>query len=65
MVSEIRLMVIERGATIALTRMLATELARRELGVRVNMICPGYFPSVRLVYIYNPEPFMTENPNRE
>ncbi|AFR93941.1 short-chain dehydrogenase [Cryptococcus neoformans] len=34
-----------KGATIALTRMLATELARRELGIRVNMICPGVFPS--------------------
>lgn len=64
MISEIRLIVIKRGATIALTRMLATELARRELGIRVNMICPGYFPSVRLVYMYNLDPFMTENPTK-
>lgn len=61
MTSETRLMTIERAATIALTRMLATELARRELGIRVNMICPGVFPSVCLVYITCLDPFMTDN----
>ena len=36
-----------KAATISLSKMLATEFARRGLGVRVNCICPGYFPSVR------------------
>ena len=35
-----------KAATLSLSKMLATEFARRELGVRVNCICPGYFPSV-------------------
>lgn len=38
-----------KAATISLSKMLATEFARRGLGVRVNCICPGYFPSVRLL----------------
>lgn len=37
-----------KAATISLSKMLATEFARRELGVRVNCVCPGYFPSVRI-----------------
>lgn len=36
-----------RAATISLTNQLACEFARRDLGVRVNSINPGYFPSVR------------------
>lgn len=36
-----------RAATISLNDQLACEFARRGLGVRVNAICPGYFPSVR------------------
>ena len=35
-----------KAATISLSKMLAAEFARRDLGVRVNCICPGYFPSV-------------------
>lgn len=35
-----------RAATISLNDQLATELARRGVGIRVNAICPGYFPSV-------------------
>jgi NAD(P)-dependent dehydrogenase (short-subunit alcohol dehydrogenase family) len=34
-----------RAATISLSHQLATEFARRDLGVRVNTIAPGYFPS--------------------
>lgn len=34
-----------RAATISLSHQLATEFARRNLGVRVNVVCPGYFPS--------------------
>lgn len=34
-----------KAATISLSKMLATEFARRGMGVRVNCICPGYFPS--------------------
>jgi NAD(P)-dependent dehydrogenase (short-subunit alcohol dehydrogenase family) len=30
--------------------MQAAEFARRNLGVRVNCICPGYFPSVSSIY---------------
>jgi NAD(P)-dependent dehydrogenase (short-subunit alcohol dehydrogenase family) len=37
-----------KAATISLSHQLATEFARRNLGVRVNVVCPGYFPSVRL-----------------
>lgn len=37
-----------KAATILLSKMLATEFARRDLGVRVNCVCPGYFPSVSL-----------------
>lgn len=35
-----------KAATISLSKMLATEFARRNLGVRVNCVCPGFFPSV-------------------
>jgi NAD(P)-dependent dehydrogenase (short-subunit alcohol dehydrogenase family) len=35
-----------KAATVSLSKMLATEFARRNLGIRVNCICPGYFPSV-------------------
>lgn len=35
-----------KAATILLSKMQATEFARRNLGVRVNCVCPGYFPSV-------------------
>jgi NAD(P)-dependent dehydrogenase (short-subunit alcohol dehydrogenase family) len=35
-----------KAATIALSKMQATEFARRNLKIRVNCICPGYFPSV-------------------
>ncbi|BEI84925.1 hypothetical protein CcaverHIS002_0503260 [Cutaneotrichosporon cavernicola] len=34
-----------KAATISLTDQLAFELARRGLNIRVNTICPGYFPS--------------------
>ncbi|WVR05854.1 hypothetical protein IAU60_002880 [Kwoniella sp. DSM 27419] len=34
-----------KAATISLSHQLATEFARRSLGVRVNVILPGYFPS--------------------
>ncbi|KAG7530910.1 hypothetical protein FFLO_04733 [Filobasidium floriforme] len=34
-----------KAATISLSHQLATEFARRDLGVRVNTIAPGYFPS--------------------
>ncbi|WRT64110.1 uncharacterized protein IL334_001039 [Kwoniella shivajii] len=34
-----------KAATISLSHQLATEFARRNLNVRVNVICPGYFPS--------------------
>ncbi|EKD02887.1 hypothetical protein A1Q2_02831 [Trichosporon asahii var. asahii CBS 8904] len=34
-----------KAATISLTNQLACEFARRDLGVRVNSINPGYFPS--------------------
>ncbi|WWC99642.1 hypothetical protein V866_006546 [Kwoniella sp. B9012] len=34
-----------KAATISLSHQLATEFARRDLYVRVNVICPGYFPS--------------------
>lgn len=34
-----------RAATISLSHQLACEFARRDLGVRVNTIAPGYFPS--------------------
>ncbi|KAE8539969.1 hypothetical protein D1P53_003907 [Cryptococcus gattii VGV] len=34
-----------KAATISLSHQLATEFARRDLGVRVNVVCPGYFPS--------------------
>ena len=36
-----------KAATIHLSLMQATEFARRGLGIRVNSISPGYFPSVR------------------
>jgi NAD(P)-dependent dehydrogenase (short-subunit alcohol dehydrogenase family) len=42
-----------KAATISLSKMLAAEFARRDLGVRVNCICPGYFPSVS-IYINIP-----------
>lgn len=35
-----------KAATISLSHQLATEFARRNLGIRVNVVCPGYFPSV-------------------
>jgi NAD(P)-dependent dehydrogenase (short-subunit alcohol dehydrogenase family) len=35
-----------KAATILLSKMQATEFARRNLGIRVNCVCPGYFPSV-------------------
>mgnify|MGYP002718805555 CR=1 FL=1 len=38
-----------KAATISLSHQLATELARRNLGVRVNAICPGYFPSASVL----------------
>ncbi len=34
-----------RAATISLSHQLASEFARRGLGIRVNVINPGYFPS--------------------
>ncbi|KAI5477309.1 hypothetical protein MNV49_006530 [Pseudohyphozyma bogoriensis] len=34
-----------KAATISLSHQLATEFARRQLGIRVNVICPGYFSS--------------------
>ncbi|KAE8538170.1 hypothetical protein D1P53_005508 [Cryptococcus gattii VGV] len=34
-----------KAATISLSKQQATEFARRGLGIRVNCICPGYFPS--------------------
>ncbi len=34
-----------KAATILLSHMLATEMARRGLGIRVNVVCPGYFPT--------------------
>ncbi|WWC86207.1 uncharacterized protein L201_001080 [Kwoniella dendrophila CBS 6074] len=34
-----------KAATISLSHQLATEFARRNLNIRVNVICPGYFPS--------------------
>lgn len=37
-----------KAATIHLSLMHATEFARRGLGIRVNAISPGYFPSVSL-----------------
>lgn len=37
-----------KAATAHLTRMMATEFARRGLDIRVNAIAPGYFPSVGL-----------------
>lgn len=35
-----------KGAVAHISRMMATEFARRGLGIRVNAIAPGYFPSV-------------------
>lgn len=40
-----------KAATIHLTLMQATEFARRGLGVRVNSLSPGYFPSVSTRYM--------------
>ncbi|WVQ66616.1 uncharacterized protein L199_004800 [Kwoniella botswanensis] len=34
-----------KAATISLSHQQALEFARRGLGIRVNVICPGYFPS--------------------
>ncbi|WVQ97336.1 hypothetical protein IAU59_004447 [Kwoniella sp. CBS 9459] len=34
-----------KAATISLSHQLATEFARRNLNIRVNVVCPGYFPS--------------------
>ncbi|WWC65526.1 uncharacterized protein I303_108144 [Kwoniella dejecticola CBS 10117] len=34
-----------KAATISLSHQQACEFARRGLGIRVNAICPGYFPS--------------------
>ncbi|TYJ56365.1 hypothetical protein B9479_002913 [Cryptococcus floricola] len=34
-----------KAATISLSHQLATEFARRGLGIRVNVVAPGYFPS--------------------
>lgn len=34
-----------RAATLSVSDQLATEFARRNLGVRVNTLCPGYFPT--------------------
>ncbi|WWC73384.1 uncharacterized protein I206_107351 [Kwoniella pini CBS 10737] len=34
-----------KAATISLSHQQATEFARRGLGIRVNCLCPGYFPS--------------------
>jgi NAD(P)-dependent dehydrogenase (short-subunit alcohol dehydrogenase family) len=39
-----------KAATISLSKMLATEFARRNLGVRVNCVCPGFFPSGMSVF---------------
>lgn len=39
-----------KAATILLSKMQATEFARRDLGVRVNCVCPGYFPSGMSVF---------------
>ncbi|CAK9781630.1 NAD(P)-binding protein [Cutaneotrichosporon oleaginosum] len=39
-----------KAATISLTDQLAFELARRGLNIRVNTICPGYFPSGMSVF---------------
>lgn len=50
-----------KAATIALARNLATEFARRGLGVRVNCINPGYFPSGMSVRDLNTVP---EGPER-
>ena len=37
-----------RAATVSLSHMMAYEFARRNLEIRVNVIAPGYFPSVCL-----------------
>ena len=42
-----------KAATILLSKMLATEFARRNLGVRVNCVCPGYFPSVSYPLVWS------------
>lgn len=34
-----------KAATIQLTSLMATEFSRKNIGIRVNAICPGYFPS--------------------
>ncbi|OCF31136.1 short-chain dehydrogenase [Kwoniella heveanensis BCC8398] len=34
-----------KAATISLSHQLAAEFARRGLNIRVNVVCPGYFPS--------------------
>ncbi|ORX35108.1 hypothetical protein BD324DRAFT_633919 [Kockovaella imperatae] len=34
-----------KAATLSLTKMQATEFARRNFGIRVNCVAPGYFPS--------------------
>jgi NAD(P)-dependent dehydrogenase (short-subunit alcohol dehydrogenase family) len=46
-----------RAAAIQLGKMMATEFAKRGLGVRVNTINPGYFPTVS--YLAVPERYIT------
>lgn len=40
-----------KAATAHLSRMMATEFVRRGLDIRVNVIAPGYFPSVSCLHV--------------